>query len=236
MIYRRFFQIIEVRMKDIKQSIREKKPWPTVDAMEQIYAENLWGGGDAEFYSGTGSHQLEMVQPYLERVISFLRSFENPISVCDLGCGDFNIGKDLYKQCEKYIGVDIVSDLIDRNKKLFHDDDLEFQCLDIAKDDLPAADCAIVRQVLQHLSNEEVQQVLNKWIAYKYVLLTEHLPKGAFEPNKDIISGQGTRLKKQSGLNILAAPFHFKVKEQEQLLTVASDDCDGVIVTTLYSL
>ncbi|MDX1365447.1 MAG: SAM-dependent methyltransferase, partial [Arenibacter latericius] len=101
---------------------------------------------------------------------------------------------------------------------------------------LPIGDCVLLRQVLQHLSNAEVQSILVKLHIYKYLILTEHLPKGDFEPNKDIISGQGTRLKKKSGINLLAPPFNFKVKAEKQLLSVIPKDRKGVIVTTLYTL
>ena len=108
--------------------------------------------------------------------------------------------------------------------------------MDIAKDALPSGDCAIVRQVLQHLSNAEIQSVLNKLSVYEYVIITEHVPEGTFEPNVDIISGQGTRLKKQSGVNVLKAPFLFKVKEEKQLITVRLKEGEGVIVTTMYKV
>ncbi|MGB7784517.1 MAG: hypothetical protein WBL27_00300 [Salinimicrobium sp.] len=71
---------------------------------------------------------------------------------------------------------------------------------------------------------------------FKYVLLTEHLPDGDFEPNKDIISGQGIRLKKQSGVNLYAPPFKFKVKEEKHLLSVQSPGFEGVLVTNLYKV
>ena len=103
-------------------------------------------------------------------------------------------------------------------------------------DDLPPGDCAVVRHVLQHVSNAEVQRIVRKLTAFKYVIITEHLPEGDFTPNKDIISGQGIRLKKQSGINLLAPPFDVKVKEEKQLLTVRLNDHKGVIVTTLYQL
>ena len=119
---------------------RTKKPWPTKDAMEQIYAKNLWGDSDSGFYSGVGSHEPEIINPYIDTVTKFLTSFENPIIVCDLGCGDFNVGKELVKYTEKYIAVDIVEELIARNKSTFIADNLEFYCLDIAVDDLPSGD------------------------------------------------------------------------------------------------
>ena len=213
---------------------RTKKPWPTKDAMEQIYAKNLWGDSDSGFYSGVGSHEPEIINPYIDTVTKFLTSFENPIIVCDLGCGDFNVGKELVKYTEKYIAVDIVEELIARNKSTFIADNLEFYCLDIAVDDLPSGDCALLRQVLQHLSNAEIQSIVSKLADFNYVILTEHIPEGDFEPNKDIISGQGTRLKRKSGLDLLAPPFNFKAKEEKQLLSVTLDDGRGVIVTTLY--
>ncbi len=215
---------------------KTKKPWPTKDAMEQIYELKLWGNNDTDFYSGNGSHDSEIVNPYIDVVTSFLTSFETPITVCDLGCGDFNVGKELVAFTQKYIAVDIVTDLIAYNTKKFAAENLEFHCLNIAADDLPVGDCALVRQVLQHLSNAEVQSILNKLANFKYVILTEHLPIGNFVPNKDIISGQGIRLKKQSGLDILASPFNFKVKRQKQLLSITPKEKNGVIVTTLYTV
>jgi hypothetical protein len=124
--------------------------------------------------------------------------------------------------------------LIVYNKKAFKEENLEFYCLDIAKDALPSGDCAIVRQVLQHLSNVEVQSVVHKLAGFKYIILTEHLPQGCFIPNIDIISGQGIRLKKHSGIDLLAPPFQLKVKQEKELLACYLDDNKGVLVTTLY--
>jgi hypothetical protein len=213
---------------------KEKIPWPTKDAMEQIYDMKLWGGSDFDFYSGTGSHHPEIVDPYIGVVTSFLRSFENPLVVCDLGCGDFNVGKELVEHTQKYIAVDIVAKLINRNKEKFKNDKLEFHCLDIAADDLPSGDCAIVRQVLQHLSNAEIQLILPKLLNFRYLIVTEHIPEGDFKANLDIISGQGIRLKKKSGVDLLAPPFNLKVKEQKKLLSVKFNDFNGLILTTLY--
>jgi hypothetical protein len=222
-----------MEMKKIRKS---KKPWPTKAAMEQVYALNLWGSNTAVFYSGVGSHNPDLINPYLEVLTSFLNSFKAPLVVCDLGCGDFNIGKELVRHTKNYIGVDIVPALIVHNKEKFNQERLEFHCLDIASEDLPSGDCAVLRQVLQHLSNAEVFAVLRKLTDFKYVVLTEHLPEGDFIPNKDIISGQGIRLKKQSGINLTALPFNFKVLSEKQLVSVRLKDEKGVIVTTLYNL
>ncbi len=213
-----------------------KKPWPTKAAMEQVYAMNLWGGEPTGFYSGIGSHDPKMVGPYIAAVGSFLTAFQPPLTVCDLGCGDFNVGKELVGYCKKYIAVDIVPDLIAHNKERFRNENLEFRCLDIALDELPAGDCALLRQVLQHISNAEIARVVRKLSEFKYVILTEHLPEGDFVPNTDIISGQGIRIKKQSGVNLLHPPFNMQVKGEKQLLSVLSDDHKGRVVTTLYTL
>jgi len=213
-----------------------KTPWPTKAAMQQVYKMNLWGSNASEFYSGEGSHNPELVNPYIEAIVSFLKTLNTPISVCDLGCGDFNIGSKLFKYTSKYFAIDIVPELIDHNKSNFKAINLSFSSLDIAKDDLPPADCALIRQVLQHLSNAEVQNILNKLQTYKYVFITEHIPTFDFIPNLDIISGQGIRLKKQSGLDVLKAPFNFKVTSHEELLTINLKDGKGKIVTTKYTL
>lgn len=202
--------------------------------MEQVYDLNLWGGLEHDFYSGEGSHNLEIVNPYITVISNFLTSFKLPITVCDLGCGDFNVGKNLIGFTQKYIGVDIVSSLITRNKTVFKNENLEFYCLDIATDILPNADCVIIRQVLQHLSNGEIEKIISKLYNYKYIVLTEHIPNGDFVANKDIISGQGIRIKKQSGVQLLKPPFSLKPSSSEVLISHDLANNKGKIVTTLY--
>lgn len=213
-----------------------KNAWPTKNAMEQVYEMHLWGKNSTKFYSGIGSHDSKIIDPYIEIVSSFLNSFKNPLIVCDLGCGDFNVEKKLVQFTQKYIAVDIASNLINFNKNKFKNEKLEFHCLDIAVDDLPFGNCALIRQVLQHLSNVEVQNILHKLKTYKYVILTEHIPNGEFIPNKEIISGQGTRLKSQSGINVFTAPFNFKVKAQKEVLAIRLNNSEGLIVTSLLTI
>ena len=216
-------------------NMKQKSPWPTKAVMQQIYEKHFWGGQGSDFYSGEGSHKPEIIEPYLKAVISFLKSHQN-LTVCDLGCGDFNIGKHLVEYTQHYFAVDIVPELIERNKTLFDAENLEFLCLDISKDQLPKADCVILRQVLQHLSNEEIQQILDKLQHYKYIILTEHIPIGHFTPNINIIANRSNRLKYNSGVDITTVPFNFKVKETDLLNEVILSSDNSKIITTLYSL
>ena len=217
-------------------NIIKKQPWPTKDAMNQVYKLKLWGSNSTEFYSGEGSHLPEIFNPYIETVITFLKAFEKPLIVCDLGCGDFNIGKELVTFTQKYFAIDIVQDLIEYNRVKFKSENLEFKCLDIAVDELPSGDCAIIRQVLQHLSNLEIKTIVNKLSNFKYLIVTEHLPIGDFEPNKDIISGQGIRIKKESGVKLTSPPFNMIVKEEKEILSFELKNGKGKIVTKLYVL
>lgn len=216
-------------------SKKSKDPWPTKVVMEQIYQEHFWGGEDSDFYSGEGSHDTKIIQPYIDAVILFLKSHNNQLSVCDLGCGDFNVGKELVPFAKAYVAIDIVEGLIERNRQLFNADHLTFKCQDIAQDDLPKANCVIIRQVLQHLSNQEIQQILDKLTDYKYLILTEHIPIGNFTPNVDIIANSQNRLKHHSGVDVLVEPFNFVVKEFEVINEVLLDD-NSRIMTTLLTL
>lgn len=214
-----------------------KTPWPTKKVMQQVYDLNLWGGkGTDKFYSGEGSHEPSLVEPYIKSVIEFLNGFKSPMTLCDLGCGDFNIGKQIVDKVGFYHAIDIVPDLIERNKQLFKFDNLKFHTLDISKDQLPHGDCVIIRQVLQHLSNAEILKILKKITTSQYVIVTEHIPEGDFTPNIDIISGRGVRLTKNSGVDITKPPFNFKFKNKRALLNLKSKNFGGIIVTKLFEL
>jgi hypothetical protein len=218
------------------RSKSSKISWPTKDVMKQIYDQSLWGGKEFDFYSGIGSHDPMMVNIYVKTVTDFLKSHDHKMTICDIGCGDFNIGQHIFKYSKKYFAIDIVEELIERNKIKFKTKNLEFLCLDIANDVLPKADVIIIRQVLQHLSNNEIQQILNRLKTCKYIILTEHLPVGDFIPNTNKIASQGIRLKQQSGVDILSAPFNFQVKKEDVLNEIILKNGSGKIKTSLFTL
>lgn len=209
---------------------KSKIPWPTKEAMIQVYEDKLWGGHEVDFYSGEGSYDPLIVEPYLNALYRFFKN-QHPMEICDLGCGDFNLGQKLLPFATRYIAIDIVPELIERNKRKFSAMPADFYCLNAAKDELPKAEVLIIRQVLQHLSNKEITLILPKLKEYKYVFLTEHLPNGDFVPNLDIISGQGTRLKHGSGVDITAEPFLFSCECSELICETRLGGKNGRICT-----
>lgn len=205
----------------------------TKEIMSTIYKENLWGGRGQAFYSGQGSHKDKIMGPYIKAIKEWLAAFEEKLHVCDLGCGDFNVGNQLVPFTKKYIGIDIVDELIDRNKRLYKQDNLEFRCLDIISDELPTADCIFVRQVLQHLSNEKIHRVLKRIKRYRYMIITEHLPFEKFNANADKYTGSDNRLGLHSGVVLTEAPYHLNPLKETELLSIHIRR-SSKIVTTLY--
>ncbi len=93
----------------------------------------------------------------------------------------------------------------------------------------------MIRQVLQHLSNERIQAAVTQCKERcGWLVVTEHLPKCQFEPNVDIATGPFTRLLVNSGVILTEPPFDLKVLEQ--LVVCSTDVSEGVIVTVAYRL
>ena len=96
-----------------------------------------------------------------------------------------------------YLGVDIASDVIATVRAKHEKANITFQVGDIT-DDLPAADLLISKDVLQHLSNANVQKLLALTPRFKYSLITN-----AYAPTNDDCENGDTR-----PLDIRAAPFN----------------------------
>lgn len=185
---------------------------------QYIYAKNKWGGVKSKFYSGPGSHERKYVEPYCKLLRKWIR--ENGItSVCDLGCGDFNVAAQWLHDGIVYDGVDIVQEMIDAHNAKYGTQKIRFHCLDIVEDALPDAQLCLIRQVLQHCSNDEISCILKKTEKYEFVLITEHITRKEFAAkyNIDKAHGSHTRVYRQSGLYFDEKPFSL---ETEVLLEI----------------
>lgn len=192
-----------------------------------IYRRNRWGGAPGEYDSGDGTRNEALVAAYLAAVRHVLDEPMNPplprdCTFVDLGCGDFRVGKALLPLCAKYIGVDVVAPLVQRNRERFGTGNVSFHCADIIEAPLPSGDVCFLRQVLQHLSNDQVKQILSKLGQYRLVLITEHHPSGSrlVKPNLDKVHGAGIRTSQNSGIYLTEPPFSLPEECVEQILEV----------------
>lgn len=180
------------------------------EVFTEIYEQNRWGGRPGEFYSGADSGDPPSVQAWVSAVTeSASREGFLGCAFVDLGCGDFRVARHLLPLCSRYVGVDLVASLIDRNEREFGNETTRFTRLDIVSDALPEGDVCFVRHVLQHLSNEQIAIILGKLASYRWVFITEHHPvdDDRIRPNLDRVHGGYTRVCQNSGVYLTEPPF-----------------------------
>lgn len=230
----------EHRQRILNERSQRKKTCEEI--FTDTYARNLWGGQRGAFWSGAGSHDESLTKPYVKRIVSELeRLGAESMTAIDLGCGDYSIGQQLSPRCGQYIGVDIVRPLIALNQATFGSARVHFLHANIVEDPLPEGDICFLRQVLQHLSNEQIAAVLPKLAKFRVCFITEHHPSpGKLQvPNRDKPHGSDIRVYRGSGVFLDKPPFNVESSRFKLLLEVAGREPmagdPGVIRTYLLA-
>lgn len=200
--------LMQWRRRKIIAENQQKFAGKTVaETFGEIYEKNVWGGASGEFYSGEGS-----TEKYSEKYAAAIRKFirENNVkTVVDLGCGDFRVASKFVSDDFHYTGCDVVPSLVEHLNSKYADENTEFRCVNIVEDQLPDGDLCLIRQVLQHLSNHEIESILQKARQFKCLIVTEHYPhpKTAVVPNLDVPHGPEMRLHFDSAVYLDQPPF-----------------------------
>ena len=139
-----------------------------------IYNSKYWKGMNDGSLSGAGSNENTT-----HRIKHELQKFfvENDIkSVLDIPCGDWKWMSTMNFENIDYVGCDVVTEMINHNKKLYEKNNIKFVVQNLLKDDLPRADMIIVRDLLVHLDNSDIRQCLNniKKANFKYIAITNY--------------------------------------------------------------
>ncbi len=213
------------------------KGMSSVDIFDKIYKDSVWGEDKSgNPTSGYGSQRIEIVAPYVKVVKKMIKELHCSIIV-DLGCGDFNVGKNFIKNCDKYIACDISDFILNQNRQRYSYNNLEYKKINLAEDDLPIGDLAFVRLVLQHLCNNDIKNFvdyINKHKPYKYLLVTEHMVSSdSYSPNLDKPSGSNIRLLIDSAVELDKKPFNLQFKTKRIMCNI-SEVIVGNIQSILY--
>lgn len=124
-----------------------------------FYTSNFWQG--AQSVSGPGSDP-EQTAVIRKRLPGLFESYRIR-TVLDIPCGDFSWMKDVPLKLSRYIGADIVDDLVSANSALYADHCRSFTKLNAAKDHLPQVDLILSRDCLVHFSARDIMAALRNF-------------------------------------------------------------------------
>jgi SAM-dependent methyltransferase len=165
-----------------------------------IYTKRVWlNGRQSGSLSGMGS-ELGSTEWIRLRLPAMLESLGTRV-LLDIGCGDFNWMKEVSLPCD-YIGVDIVREVVAANASLYGSAGRSFRVLDATRDSLPPADTILCREVLIHLSFDDIWRVVGnaRDSGASFLIATSDCE---IRLNADIVSGDFRPL------NLRRAPFRF---------------------------
>ncbi len=184
------------------------------NVFSSIYENNDWKSDESR--SGPGS-TLDHTRAIVKKLPEFLKK-HGVHSMLDAPCGDFNWMKHVDKKDIRYIGGDIVKELVKANNLQYGTDKISFVQLDIIKDSLPDVDLIFMRDCLVHFSNENITRFFKNLISsnIKY-LLTTNFP--LTRHNFDISMGNFRFI------NLLRKPYN--LPKEEDILWEDSIEYNG---------
>lgn len=137
----------------------------------EIYEKEKWGKTDHEDFKGSPG-KLSEVDYSIGSYIPFMKRFlqvNNIKRVVDIGCGNFEWAAPIYEDFPgiHYHGIEAYGDLVKHNQHLFPGK--TFTHLDALhqKEKLPTADLCILKDVLQHWSNQDIYTFLDYLVKTK---------------------------------------------------------------------
>ena len=163
---------------------------------ENIFKNNSWGGHNS--VSGRGS-DLDQTEHIIREIPALFKDM-GISTVLDIPCGDFNWMRNIDLSGIKYIGADIVKEIVKNNKNQYEKNNVSFRHMNLIDDTLPQVDLVLIRDCLVHMSYGDIFKSLNNVCnsMSQYLLTTSFTDR---QDNKDIITGEWRPL------NLQIAPF-----------------------------
>jgi len=194
---RRLIREIESRA-DQRRLRRDYAAKSVEEVFSQIWRENRWGSQESRSGAGSELAATRAIREALPRIVQ-TRGIR---VLLDAPCGDFHWMQHVDLGRCRYIGVDIVSAMVDELQRTFGREDRTFLHGNIIEGPLPAADLVLCRDCLFHLTDDQIFAALRQFRATGacWLLTTTYLD---VEANRPGITG-GYR-----DINLMRPPFSF---------------------------
>jgi hypothetical protein len=169
----------------------------TQERFAEIYRTNAWKNPESR--SGYGS-TLACTRTLRQGLPALIKQLDIH-ALLDAPCGDFNWMKHVDLGVDRYIGADIVPDLIERLNAQYGNERRSFMVIDLVRGPLPQADALFCRDCYLHFSYADVRAALATFAKSQ----CSHLIASTYPTlwkNVDIVTGEAR------ALNLQRAPFN----------------------------
>jgi len=143
------------------------------ESWTQDYFRRLqWHKEGMESISGYGT-TLDALATTIQALPNIFSKYEIK-SILDAPCGDFHWMKMVDLSSVKYIGIDLVEAQIERNKSAYPL--FDFRAMNMVTDELPTCDLILSRDILIHLSDDDIIRYINncKKSGIKYLMTSTY--------------------------------------------------------------
>lgn len=163
-----------------------------------IFRSGAWGSEESVSGIGSTMEQTEVLRVFLPDLVHEL----GVQTLCDVPCGDWHWLQHVRLDLREYIGLDVVPDVVARNRQRFGQPGRRFEVLDLTREVPPRADLVLCRDLLVHLSDEDIRAALSNLVATGSTwLLTTTFTEP--RPHRDIETGSWRPL------NLERSPWNF---------------------------
>jgi hypothetical protein len=154
------------------------------ETFRDIHRRHHWSGSGSPSGAGAADEQTARLRAELPPLVAYLGVH----TLLDLPCGDFSWMATIDLPVERYIGADLLPELIAPLEQRYGNVRRQFMVLDLTRDPLPAADLLLCRDCLVHLSLADIRLALRNVARSRIAwLLTTTFPDGG--ENEDIVTG-----------------------------------------------
>lgn len=194
---------------------------------QQIYRNNDWGSS-GKVYSGVGSDP-DKCSDYINFICHYI--IRNKFrTVLDIGCGDFRVGAEIARRCPDtmFVAMDLVYEVIAVNKRTYSNlTNVHFGVINLVEQ-VPVADgdLVIVKDVLQHLSNQSIIKAISNISRYREIILVNYMLPDYPVINEDKVDGKHIR---GGRLDFSLAPFGFTTETLARLIIKGSPGLTEVV-------
>ncbi len=176
----------------------------TQQVFARMYEHNSWA--NAESASGNGSDLTQTI--VVRKELSDLITELGIRTLLDAPCGDFYWMKEVDRHGCRYLGADIVPQMITLNERNYGNDTTSFSVLDITQDELPQVDLILCRDCLVHLPLEAGVKILQAFARSGSTYLLSTTYPGLVKKNRPLyITGNWRPLDLERAPFVLREPL-----------------------------